>query len=142
MISPAFWMTTASPIMMSLRSSSSALCRRRALDGRAGKLHGLELGHRRDLARLADLNVNAQQPRDRLLGLVLEGDRPPRALAPRAEPLALVEVVDLDHQAVGLEIERVALLVPALGVLDHLLDRVVASSCGGSPGCPSASSTA
>ena len=51
--------------------------------------------------------------RDRLLGLVLEGDRPARALAPRAEPLALVQVVDLDHQAVGLEIERVPLVAPS-----------------------------
>ena len=69
--------------------------------------------------------------RDRLLGLVLEGDHPPRALAPRPQPLALVEVVDLDHQAVGLEIERVPLVAPALGVLDHLVDRVVARSCAG-----------
>ena len=52
------------------------------------------------------------------------------------EPLALIEVVDLDDQAVGLEIERVALVAPALGVLDHLLDRVVAARVGADRDAP------
>ena len=92
--------------------------------------HRLELGDGRDLAGFAHLDVNAQQPGDGLLGLVLECDGPARALAPRAQPLALAQIVDLHDQAVGLEIELVAFVVPALGVLDHLLDRIVNGRVG------------
>ena len=99
------------------------------LDGRAGQAHRLQVGHRRQLARLADLDADVDDLGDGLLGLVLEGDRPARALAARPGARA-GQVVDLDHQAVGLEIERVPLVVPALGVLDHLLDRVVATRYG------------
>ena len=100
----------------------------------------LELGHRRELAGLADLDLISDQPGDRLLGLVLESDRPARALAPRAQPLALVQVVDLHHQAVGLEIERVPLVAPALGRARSPARSSRSGPCAGSPGCPIASS--
>ena len=61
MISPAFWITTVSPIRMSLRSISSALCRLARLTVVPGQLHRLEVGDRRQLAGLADLDADAQQ---------------------------------------------------------------------------------
>ena len=90
------------------------------LDGRAGEANRLQVGDGRELAGLAHLHADVRDLGDRLLGLVLEGDRPARALAACSQPLALVQVVDLDHQAVGLEIERVPLELPLAGVLDHL----------------------
>ena len=131
MISPAFWITTASPIRTSLRSSSSALCRLARLTVVPASSTGSRSATGVSLPVLPTWTRDPDQLRDRLLGLVLEGDRPARALAPRPQPLALVEVVDLDDQAVGLEVERVPLVAPALGVLDHLVDRVVARPCAG-----------
>ena len=101
-----------------------------ASDGRAGQQDRLELGDGRQLACLADLDGDPDQSRDGLLGLVLEGDGPARALAPRAEAFALAEVVYLDHQSVRLEVERVAPVAPLLGVLDDLLDRLIAGGIG------------
>ena len=95
----------------------------RSLHGRAGQPNRSQVGHGRQLARLTDLNADARDLGDRLLGLVLECDGPARALAPRSQPLALAQVVNLDHQAVGLKIERVPLLFPVLGVGDDLLNR-------------------
>ena len=89
MISPAFWITTVSPTRMSLRAISSALCSVARFTVVPASRTGLEVGDRRELARLADLNADVQDLGDRLLGLVLERDRPPRALAARPQPLAL-----------------------------------------------------
>ena len=47
-------------------------------------------------------------------------------LLARAQPFPLVQVVDLDDQSIGLEIQGVATALPVTGVLDHLGDRVVA----------------
>ena len=41
-----------------------------------------------------------------------------------AERAALAQVVDLDDEAVGLEVERVPLVLPGAGVVDDLVDRV------------------
>src|SRR5262249_49116537 len=68
-----------------------------ALDRRAGQEDRLEFGDRRQLARLADPGAGLPTPGHRLLGLVLECNRPARALTPRAQPLALVQVVNLDN---------------------------------------------
>ena len=84
MISPAFWITTVSPIRTSLRSDLVGVVQARALDGRAGERDRGQVGDGRQLAGLADLDGDADDLRDRLLGLVLERDHPARALAPRA----------------------------------------------------------
>ena len=57
-----------------------------------------------------------------LLRRELVGDRPARRPADHAEPLLLVEPVDLDDDAVGLVREGVARLAPALGEGDDALD--------------------
>ena len=76
---------------------------------RARELNWFEVGHWRQLARLSDLHADAHELGDGLLGLVFEGDRPARAFAARAQPFALMEIIDLHHEAVGLKIERVPL---------------------------------
>ena len=86
MISPAFWITTVSPIRTSLRRISSALCRLARLTVVPASGTGVEVGDRGQLAGLADLDGDPDDLRDRLLGLVLEGDHPARALAPRPQP--------------------------------------------------------
>ena len=130
MISPAFWITTVSPTRMSLRAISSALCRLARLTVVPASGTGSRSATGVSLPVLPTWTLMSEDLRDRLLGLVLERDRPARALAPRPQPLALAEVVDLDDQAVGLEVERVPLRLPALGVGDHLVDRVVDGVCG------------
>ena len=96
------------------------------LDRRAGQADRLEVGHGVSLPVLPTwtpmcaifvIACSASY----LKAIVHRG-----LLLARPQPLALAEVVDLDHQAVGLEVERVPLVLPLLGVLDHLLDRVVA----------------
>ena len=59
-----------------------------------------------------------------------------RGLLLRAQPLALVQVVDLHDQAVGLVVERVAQVAPLSGVLDHLVDRVVSGRVGADGDAP------
>ena len=57
MISPAFWITTVSPTRTSLRRISSALCRLARLTVVPARGHGRQVGHGRELARLADLDA-------------------------------------------------------------------------------------
>ncbi len=57
-----------------------------------------------------------------LLGRELVGDRPARRPADHAEPLLLVESIDLDDDAVGLVREGVSILAPGLGEDDDALD--------------------
>ncbi len=66
----------------------------RPLHGRAGKDDGSEVGDGGQLAGLADLDVDPDQLRDRLLGLVLERNHPAGTLAPRPQAGALAEVVE------------------------------------------------
>ena len=53
MTSPALRMTTVSPISTPLRLTSEALCSVASCDGRAGHLHRLHVGERRDPAGAA-----------------------------------------------------------------------------------------
>ena len=55
----------------------------------------------------------------------LPRDRPARLAADHAELALQLELVDLHHHAVDLEVEPVAPLLPALAGSHHLLDRVV-----------------
>ncbi len=58
-----------------------------------------------------------------LLGRELVGDRPARSPRGDAEALALCDVVDLDHHAVDLVVEVVAMFLPVQAVGGDLVDR-------------------
>ena len=95
-------------------------------------------------ARSADLPLDVLQHRRLLLGLVLVGDDPPRRLARRAEPVALREVVDLHHHAVGHVRQLRALLLELVDALDRLVDvrrRATLPSAAAGPTCAGAAST-
>ena len=78
-------------------------------DRRAADEHRLQLGHRRELAGAADLDVDAEQLRHLLLRRVLVRHRPARLARHEAEPLLQRELVDLVDHAVDVERQRVAL---------------------------------
>ena len=97
----------------------------RPLDRRARQRDGRQVGHGRQLARLADLDARSRRP----------SSPPARPRICRRSPTAgscsgardrdaLAEVVDLDDEAVGLVVEVVPAGLPGLGVGDHLVDRV------------------
>ena len=65
----------------------------------------LELGPRVERAGAPDADVDPPQRRDRGRRRPLERARPARPLVQRAEPLLLVEGVDLDHDPVDLVVE-------------------------------------
>ena len=82
---------------------------RRHRDRRAGDEDRLEHGVGRVRARASDVHLDPQQPRVLLLRRELERGRPARKLGGGAEPLAQREVVDLDDDAVGVELELLPL---------------------------------
>ena len=69
---------------------------------------------RRDPAGAADVDADVEQLGVDLLRRVLERDRPARRAARRAEPALQAEVVDLDHHAVDLVLDVVAVLAVVL----------------------------
>ena len=73
----------------------------------AGQLHRLEQRHRGDGAGAADVDLDVQHTRGRLLGGELVGDRPPRRAAGLAEFGVQGQFVYLDHQTVDLVLEVV-----------------------------------
>ena len=80
------------------------------LHGRAGHLHRLHHGERGHPAGAADVDRDVEQPRAHHLGRVLVGDRPARGPRGGAQPALQREVVDLDHDAVDLVLDVVAVL--------------------------------
>ena len=106
MTSPARCTITMSPLRTSCRSISSALCSvaRATID--AADIDRLEVGDRRQRAGAADLDQDVVQPRARLLGRELVGDRPARRAADEAQPLLPVDAVDLVDDAVDVVGQR------------------------------------
>ncbi len=123
MILPAFSTTTVSPTRTSLRSISSALCRLARLTVVPASSTGSRSATGVMAPRLADLHANAVQLRGRFVLLELVGDDPARRLAGGAQPLALVEAVDLQHQPVDLEIQFVQPFDQRLAMLDGGVER-------------------
>ena len=78
---------------------------RRHRDRRSGDEHRLEHGVGRVRAGPPDVDFDLQQLRVRLLRRELERRRPARELRRRPQLLAQREVVDLDDDAVGVELE-------------------------------------
>ena len=95
-------------------------------DGDAADLDRVELCPRIQRARPADANVDSLQRRDRRRGRPLEGPRPARSLMQGAEPLLLVERVDLDDDPVDLVVEAETTLLPGLAGGGDLPDRLEA----------------
>ena len=94
---------------------------RRGLDRDAADVHRLERRERVQVAELADVPVDRVQPRDRGRGRELPGDRPARVAPDHAEPALQLDVVDLHHDAVDLEVERAAALLPVQALRDDLV---------------------
>ncbi len=91
-------------------------------DRGAGDEHRLEHRVRRVRTRAAHVDVDPQQFRVRLLRGELEGGRPAGELGRGAQALAKAQVVDLDHDPVGVEIELQARVGPCAAERDHVLD--------------------
>ena len=119
MTSPALRMTTESPIRTPLRLTSRRVVQRGQLDGRAGHLHRLHEREGRDPAGAAHVDPDVEELGRRLLGRVLERDRPPGRAGRRAEPPLQGVLVDLDDDAVDLVLDRVPVLLGALDELPH-----------------------
>src|SRR5713101_1811253 len=95
---------------------------RHVANGHPADEHRCYVRDRREHARAADVAGDLLDRRLRLFGRVLERDRPTRR--PRHEPELelLVETVDLDHHAVDLVVQLVALALPFGVVLDDVVD--------------------
>ena len=136
MILPAFSTTTTSPTRHVLALDLVGVVQAGAADDRAGQLDRLQIGHGRDRARLAHLHANGVEPGRRFVLLELVGDDPAGAFRGAAQPLALVEAVDLQHQPVDLEIQLVQPLDQLLAVGDGRLERIEALRPSGVAGRP------
>ena len=115
MTSPAFSMTTVSPSRRSLRAMSSALCSvaieivEPATNTGSSTAYGVFAPVRPTFTSICSSFVCC------LLRGELERGRPARKLRGAPEPLAEREVVQLDDDAVGVELELLALRRPTRG---------------------------
>ena len=116
---------------MSLRCDLLGVVQAGPADGRAGQLHGLQFGHRRDRPGLAHLHIDRQQPCGGFPLLPFVSHHPARTLRRRAQPLALGKIVDLQHQPVDLEVQLVQFLDQPVAVLDGGVERGKAFDHGG-----------
>jgi hypothetical protein len=92
------------------------------LDRDAADVDRLEPGERVQVAVLADVPEDLVQVGELGRRRELPRDRPPRVAPDRAEAPLQLEVVDLDHDAVDLELQRAAPALPVLALGD---DRVL-----------------
>ena len=94
---------------------------RRHLHGHAADVHGLELRRTGAGRRTCRRSSGSAERRDLRRRRELPRDRPARVAADGAEPALQLEVVDLDHDAVDLEVQRAAAALPRQALLDDLL---------------------
>ena len=113
MTSPARRTITSSPTRMSLRAQVLLVVQRRLAHGDAADVDRLQHRERVQVAELADVPLDPEQRRDRGRRRELPGDRPARVAADDAEAALHLELVDLDHDAVDLEVQRAAAVLPA-----------------------------
>ena len=99
-------------------------------DFRAAEGDGIELGHRGDGASASDVGVDSAHDGLRGLGGVFESHDPARGLGGGAELLLLLAPVDLDHDAVDLEVEIVPVLAPFFDEGDDFVERRAETACG------------
>ena len=122
MTSPARWIETVSPTRTSLRAISSSLCSVALVTTTPPTVTGLEIGDGRERARAADIDVDAVDDRDRLLGRELVRQRPARRARHEAEPVLQVEVVELVDDAVDVIAELGALRLDEAVLRQHLVE--------------------
>src|SRR4030095_10154144 len=91
-------------------------------DRRSGKEHRFEHGEGRHRAGASDVDVDPLQQGGLLLSGELERHGPSRELAREPERTALVVVIDLDHYAVGIELELTTAIGPVATEGDERLD--------------------
>ena len=99
---------------------------RGALDGDAAHVDRFEDGIGRHDARAPDVHAHVEQQRRRFARREFQRNRAARVFAHDAQFLLQVQIVDLDHHAVGFKGQRVALVDPRFGVRDGLVERVEA----------------
>ena len=122
MTSPAFSTRTQSRSRMSFRAMSSALWSvaietvEPAMNTGSSMANGVTAPVRPTFTSIF------LRKRRLLLGRELERDRPARELAGRPEEPALGELIDLDHHAVGIELERAPLLRPFVAEVHQRVD--------------------
>ena len=95
------------------------------LHGHARHLHRLELRERDHVAGPAHVPGDPLELGGGRARRELPGDRPARLAADHAELALQLEVVDLDHHAVDLEVEPVAALLPGVAGGDDCVEVVV-----------------
>src|SRR5712691_10334036 len=84
--------------------------------------HRVHVRDRGEYARAADIAGDLLNGRLRLFRRVLERDRPARRARDEPELELLIETIDLDHHAVDLVVELVALALPLGVVLEDVVD--------------------
>jgi hypothetical protein len=100
--------------------TSSALCSVASPTVDPDTFTGSITAERRDASGAPDVDRDVLEPRGDLLRRVLEGDRPPRRFGSRAELALQQQAVDLDHDAVDLVLDVVAVLSPPGDVAAHV----------------------
>ena len=134
--SPARVTITSSPSRTSLRAMSSSLWSVASFTVTPDTCTGVELGEGHHVAGAAHV---PHHPLERGGGghrRELPGDRAARLAPHHAEPALQLQAVHLHHHAVDLEVQRLAPLLPAAAGGHHLVERVPAARCRGSPGSP------
>ena len=112
---------------------SSSLCSVALLTVTPPTSTGSSIANGIRLPGAADVDLDVEQLRDRGRGRELEGDRPARLAADDAELALQVEVVDLDDDAVDLEVEPLAALLPGEAARLTTASRSRATRRRGSP---------
>ena len=87
------------------------------------ELHGLEVGHGGHRTGASHLVGHLIKACDSLLGLKLIGDSPARHLGCIAKHALLYQRIDLDDDAIRCHGEVLALGVPVVDILEHLVQR-------------------
>ena len=111
---------------MSLRATSCALCSVAMEIVEPASRTGSSTANGVTAPVRPTLTSIAEQLGVRLLRGELEGGRPPRKLRRGAEPLAQREIVHLDDDAIGVELEALPFVGPLLAERDDRVDAVAA----------------
>ncbi len=119
--SPARRTITSSPTRTSLRSRSSSLCSVAFCTVTPPTWTGSRRAHGCRSPNLPTFHSIAFKRRHRRGRRELPGDRPARIAAHDAEPALELEVVDLHDDAVDLEVQRAAAVLPGEALRDHLV---------------------
>ena len=108
----------------------AGVVQRRHADRRAGDQHRLHHPERRHPAGPPDVDADVEQLGGDLLRRVLVRDRPARRPRRRAELVLHRPLVELDHHAVDLVLDRVPVLAEVADVGPHLVQVRASLRCG------------